>query len=172
MSFGFGVGCFLAVSQLALDVHKSFKSAPKELEDLEADVGGLCTILKGTEGLLSKLGNNGLNRSNDESLSELMFGCRSVLDDLQAFVEKFRRPGTSQLGTVDRLLWDHGDVSYLRERLISTVVLLTAFNSNISASVLPPRAAMRRLTDRCPIERRRIGSRKNLTISLRSGERD
>lgn len=45
MSFGFGVGDFLAVIELANKIHKRFADAPTKVRDISYEVESLSTLL-------------------------------------------------------------------------------------------------------------------------------
>lgn len=45
MSFGFGVGDFLAVIQLAIKIRKRFSDAPAKLQDISCEVKSLSILL-------------------------------------------------------------------------------------------------------------------------------
>lgn len=56
MSFGFGVGDFVAVGELCWKVYKRGKESPGNYKELADEVSGLYTVIKETEELLSLQG--------------------------------------------------------------------------------------------------------------------
>jgi hypothetical protein len=130
MSFGYGVGDFLAVTQLAWNVYTGCKEAPKHFQDISSEVSSLHIILKETEEFIAAE-TDGLGPEREERLRRILGGCRDVLTELDALLEKFNSLGTSSKRTVDRLRWGQEEVVALRGRLILNISLLNDFKANI-----------------------------------------
>ena len=122
--FGFSVGDFMAVGTLAWNVYKSCKAAPKGFSDISNEVLLLHAVLKETEETIFR------SPSTPESQERLMTvgdGCRCVLNDLQALVEKYKSLGTQNKRTTDRMKWGAENIAEIRSRLTSNTAMLTAY---------------------------------------------
>ncbi|KAG4440044.1 hypothetical protein IFR05_004494 [Cadophora sp. M221] len=124
MSFGFGVGDFIAVGKLAWSVYKSCKDAPESFSNISTEVLSLHAVLKEVE---EALADEPLTESKQRSLATVGNGCHGVLSDLQALVVKYESLGSQSRRTWDRMRWGSNDIAELRARLTSNTMLLTAF---------------------------------------------
>ena len=136
MSFGFGVGDFLAVGQLCWKVYKKCKDSPGNYTELSGEVGALHNVIKETEELLSQ---QGLSTGQKVKLTKCQQGCEDVLKDLDALLVKYESLGTNSRRTFDRMGLGMQDMNGIRLRLISNVTMLDAFNNTCVelASLLP-----------------------------------
>jgi hypothetical protein len=124
MSFGFSVGDFVAVGQLAWNVYKSCKNAPTSFNNLSSEVLALHAVLREADEILS---GNKLPDTSRGRLDVIMTGSRGVLNDLQVLLDKYQGLGSKTRRTFDRLNWQSEDIAGLRLRLISHTGLLSAF---------------------------------------------
>jgi hypothetical protein len=124
MSFGFSVGDFVAVGQLAWNVYKSCKNAPTSFNNLSSEVLALHAVLREADEILS---GNKLPDTSRGRLDVIMTGSRGVLNDLQVLLDKYQGLGSKTRRTFDRLNWHSEGIAELRLRLISHTVLLSAF---------------------------------------------
>jgi hypothetical protein len=124
MSFGFSIGDFVALGQLAWNVYKSCKNASTSFNNLSAEVLSLHVLLKEADEILSA---DALLDSKRGHLDVIMSGCRGILLDLQALIDKYQGLGSKTQRTWDRLNWHSEDIAELRSRLISHTVLLSTF---------------------------------------------
>lgn len=124
MSFGFGVGDFLAVGKLAWKVYKSCKDAPESFSNISVEVLSLHAVLKEVEETIT---GQSLPPSTQQNLATVTQGCTSVLEELQALVQKYESLGTQSKRTYDRMKWGAKDITELRARLTSNTVLLSTF---------------------------------------------
>ena len=124
MSFGYSVGDFIALGQLAWQVYKSCKDAPGSFRNISSEVLSLHAVLKEIEETLSSYA---LPESKKASLGTIRSGCQDVLGDLQSLVNKYESLGSQTKRTWDRLRWHSNDIAELRARLTSNTLLLTAF---------------------------------------------
>lgn len=76
-----------------------------------------------------------LSKGRKGRLETISGGCRAVLEELQALLKKYESLGSQSKRTWDRLNWDAGEISELRARLTSNIVLLTAFMSTCQVVV-------------------------------------
>ncbi|MCJ1463945.1 hypothetical protein MMC07_002555 [Pseudocyphellaria aurata] len=122
MSFGFSVGDFAALGQLAWRIYKACKDAPESFKNISQEVSSLHLVLKEVEETLS---NSALSVPQQSRLESVGDGCRVVLQDLQFSLDKYNSLGTKSKRTWDRLGWGSRDIAELRSRLISNTVMLT-----------------------------------------------
>ena len=99
MSFGFSVGDFITVGQLAWNVYKSCQDAPESFSNISIEVLSLHAVLKSAE---ESLADQVLSESRQASLETISTGCRKTLQDLQALVGKYESLGTKTKRTFDR----------------------------------------------------------------------
>lgn len=72
-----------------------------------------------------------LPKSTEQNLATVTQGCHSVLEALQALVQKYESLGTQSRRTFDRMKWGAHDIAELRARLTRNTVLPTAFTRYI-----------------------------------------
>lgn len=82
MSFGFGVGDFLAVIELATKIRKRFSDAPTKLQDISYEVKSLSILLSDVE-VHSDTVVEKLDSSRAEELKTIVDGSKHVLQDLE-----------------------------------------------------------------------------------------
>lgn len=91
MSFGFGVGDILAVTELAIKIRKRFSDAPTKLQDISYEVKSLFVVLSDVEvhrhTVVEKL-----HPSKAEELKTIIEGSRSVLQDLDNLLASMQIP--------------------------------------------------------------------------------
>ncbi|KAE8447621.1 hypothetical protein EG329_010592 [Mollisiaceae sp. DMI_Dod_QoI] len=126
MSFGFSVGDFIAVGQLAWTVYKGCKEAPESFANISAEVLSLHAVLKEVEEVLS---DQPPSATRQNSLAAITQGCQDVLRDLQALTKKYESLGSKSKMTWDRMRWGANDIAGLRQRLTSNILLLNSFIS-------------------------------------------
>jgi hypothetical protein len=124
MSFGFSVGDFISLGQLAWQIYKSCKESPESFKNVSQEVLSLHAVLKEVEETLSGYP---LSQSKEASLLTITRGCRDVLQDLQSLILKYESLGSKTKRTWDRLRWHSDDIAELRARLTWNTVLLTAY---------------------------------------------
>ena len=133
MSFGFGVGDFLAVGHLCWKVYKKCKDSSGNYAELSTEVGALHNVIKETEELLSQ---QGLTNEQGVKLMACRQGCEDVLGDLNELLIKYESLGTNSRRTFDRMGLGMQDMNGIRLRLISNVTMLDAFNNACVESTL------------------------------------
>src|SRR5947209_459240 len=124
MSFGYSIGDFVTIGNLAWNVYKSCKRAPESFGNISQEVLSLHAVLKETEETVFV---QPLSPTRQANLITVGDGCYRVLEDLQNLVKKYEKLGTRSKRTWDRLKWGTEDIVELRSRLTSNTVLLTAF---------------------------------------------
>lgn len=124
MSFGYSIGDAVAGGQLAWTVYKSCRDAPESFKNISLEVLSLHAVLKEIEETLSE---HPPPASKQDGLAAVTAGCSSVLQDLQALVQKHESLASKSKHTWDRVKWGSNDIAELRARLTSNTVLLTAY---------------------------------------------
>lgn len=124
MSFGYCVGDFVAVTQLAWTVYKSCRDAPESFNNISTGMPSLHAVLKEVEEIISE---KPLSETRKQRLATISHSCNCVLEDLQALVKKYESLGSQSKRIWDRMRWGSNDIAELRARLTSNTVLLTAF---------------------------------------------
>ena len=98
----------------------------------------------GLHRLLDDVANNlsGLQITDEQrdSLTKLVEGCRSVLDDTEKLIQKneildTKSSGMSSKKILRKLKWDSATVNELRSRMISSTTYLNTFNNSLARSV-------------------------------------
>ena len=134
MSFGFGVGDFLAVGQLCWKVYKGCKDSPGSYRELSGEVSSLHNAMKEMEDLLSQ---QQLTSDQKSRLTTIKDACDAMLKDLDALLAKHQSLGAKSQRTFDRMGMATQDVNGMRTRLVANVGLLDAFNNSyVSRSCL------------------------------------
>ena len=93
MSFGFGVGDFLAVSRLALDVYTAYKDAPQDFRNISDEIKSLHII---TDSHKDELQDKTLSADDERRSREILQGCLNVLGDLDELRDKYMGLGLAQ----------------------------------------------------------------------------
>lgn len=133
MSFGFSVGDFLALAQLAIDLRQSYISAPDEYRSLAADLDAFT-------GLISQL-NQGIQRLNqcsaEQQLQLVMIIGRStqILNRLGAIRDRFRSFQT-QATVWDRLRFPGAEIRVSQANLHLQISALKLFLGSLTIEVL------------------------------------
>lgn len=157
MSFGFGIGDFLAVIELATKIRQRFSDAPTKLQDISYEVKSLSILLSDVavhaDTVVEKL-----HPSKGEELKTIVNGSNRILQDLDNLLtstQMSRWIFSSEILTIfqgyenvspslgagerhrvkriwERLMFDPGDVSDIRARLTSNITMLEAFVMNIT----------------------------------------
>ncbi|CAG7985724.1 unnamed protein product [Penicillium nalgiovense] len=135
MSFGFGVGDFLAVIKLANETRKAFVEAPVQFKSISNEVRSLSLVLQDVEIDISA---KQLDSQQQAELNKLSTGCHKVLDEVLKKIEDYTELSTTNDGKRNmakrvwkRLKWEPSDVQELRLRISTNIALLTAFNGQI-----------------------------------------
>ncbi|KAF9874520.1 hypothetical protein CkaCkLH20_08083 [Colletotrichum karsti] len=140
MSFGFGVGDFLAVYQQANKVRKKFAGAPSQFKTIADEVRNPSIILSDSECVYESR-ESASPHPDDEDLRYITANCQSVLDELTETIDKY-----CELKSVDgktdtkdkfkrawkRLTFEPEDIRELRSRICSNIAALNAYNTRIA----------------------------------------
>ncbi|KAI8712989.1 NACHT domain-containing protein [Fusarium sp. LHS14.1] len=140
MSFGFGVGDFIAVLELVNKVRKDFQSAPSQFQDISNEVKSLSIVLSDVEVTVSE---TELDEFQRLDLQHLVSSCRDVLETLEETLGKYRdlHPGNGKLRSRGkkvwkRVNWEPDDIREQRERITLNTTLLNTFIGGISSQTI------------------------------------
>ncbi|KAL2072820.1 hypothetical protein VTL71DRAFT_12163 [Oculimacula yallundae] len=131
MSFGFGVGDFLAVGKLSLHLWRSFKDAPQEFAEIRRELSSINIVIADVSdqtGTPTSL----LNRRGASRKEELLTLCEnltSTLEELQETYRKFRNMGRNAWM---RARLGERDLQSLRSKLSLHIGLLETFVSSLT----------------------------------------
>ncbi|KFY32155.1 hypothetical protein V493_00461 [Pseudogymnoascus sp. VKM F-4281 (FW-2241)] len=136
MSFGFSVGDFITVLQLAFKIRQEFVDAPIQFKAVSDEVRTLSIVLQDA---VVALQNRELDTKQRRDLEDIDKGCRNVLDELQRILNKNIElsPESGVVGkrikrVWKRLYWKQEDIDQLRSRVITNISLLDAFNGRLT----------------------------------------
>ena len=138
MNFGFGVGDFLAVSQLALRVYSAYKDAPGGLRNISDELNSLHNVVNKAQ---TQFEDSNPDPENEEKLKGVLRGCQNVLKDLDDLLVKYRamasQDGFAVGRAVNRVKWGQENIIELRARLTSNTTLLNTFISRYAQYFFP-----------------------------------
>jgi hypothetical protein len=135
MSFGVGVGDIALVARSAWTLYKACKESSEDFARLSGELMSLHAVLTETEDFLHE--NPRLDASRRHRLELLCDNCRVTLNDLEALVTRYDSLGTHAQRTWDRMRFGLKDLSDVKGRLVSSVTLLTAFNTAMIKYLFP-----------------------------------
>ncbi|PVH68142.1 hypothetical protein DL98DRAFT_376144, partial [Cadophora sp. DSE1049] len=87
MSFGYSISDFIAIGEFALRVYREYRDAPAQFAAISSEVGSLHLVLKDVD---STVRERDLSPEKEADLIQICNGCRSVLTDLDALLQKYR----------------------------------------------------------------------------------
>lgn len=153
MSFGFSVGDFVAVLQLANDVQKQFVDAPSQFRAISEEwafciitdafaylfsnrVKSLSIVLQDIDDILPT---RDFTSHQKTELGNVVKNCRSILQELDNILIEFKEldPVAKCVDGKPRRVWkrfrwDQKDVNELRSRISSNILLLTTFLGQVN----------------------------------------
>lgn len=129
MSFGFGVGDFLAVLRLSNEIRKRLVVAPDDFRAVSEEVRSFGIILQDIDDLESE---QGLTDYQHKEIKTISQGCFHVLSDLKSALDRYQELDTRAVSVRGkarrvwkRATWDHGEINDYRQRVAANV---SAFN--------------------------------------------
>ena len=164
MSFGFGVGDFLAVAKLANDIWQKLHDSVGQFANIRDELKGYSSLLYSVSKIVS---NQYLAPEQAAGLDASARACRSVLEDLQKLIDKYRRLTNEAHGLAEnfrqkakKLQWDQDDARDLRARITSTTTVLRGLCETIARDQQARRELCQRLSPLdFPAQQREIYSR-------------
>ncbi|KAJ5168924.1 uncharacterized protein N7482_004518 [Penicillium canariense] len=123
-AFGFSIGDFLAILQLAKETRKRFIDAPSQFKAISDDVKCLSNVLRDIEDIEPE---KSLSDQQKQTLNDTSQHCRDILKDLNKILESFQDLTPNEPRThkwkqkfqqvVKRLEWDQAEIDAFRPRL-------------------------------------------------------
>ncbi|KAJ5275259.1 hypothetical protein N7505_003804 [Penicillium chrysogenum] len=140
MSFGFGVGDFLAVVTLANEIRKKFVDAPAQFKAISDDQTPITRCTRCGNRLVWQ----GAKQPTRRRATGIARNCRNVLTDAETMIHNYGivvlAPNNKKQNLLKRawkrLTWEPNDIQELRLRITSNVVLLNAFNGKITQNTV------------------------------------
>ena len=136
MSFGFGVGDFLAVAKLANNIWQKLHDSIDQFAAIRNEVAGLSSLLDEVSKTVSK---QKLAPKQAQGLAASGNACCNVLEDLQKLVDKydgFTKEAHGLTANIrkanKKLKWDQDDARDLRARITSTITVLRALSESLA----------------------------------------
>ena len=142
MSFGFGVGDFIAVGKLVWDLYSAYTDAPEQFRKFSPEILSLYIVIRKVEDQLGISGSDGTasgsqlpavaswSAKDKNDLMILYDGLQAITKELEDLLKKYKSLGSSR-NPIDRFKWKQEDLVGLREKIRSNVALLTAFNATL-----------------------------------------
>ncbi|KAM7185051.1 potassium channel AKT1 [Naviculisporaceae sp. PSN 640] len=128
MSFGVGIGDIALVTRTAWTLYKSVKESSSSFARLTSELLSLHGVLTETQEFLAE-NRNHLAPSRCHRLTMLLEGCDATLKELQTIVDRYESLGTQSQRAWDQARFGLKDLSEIRERLVSSLTMLNAFNT-------------------------------------------
>ncbi|CAG8895583.1 unnamed protein product [Penicillium egyptiacum] len=134
MSFGFSIGDFLAVLQLANDLGGRFAQAPREYKAIKDEVESLIFALNRINGFNEEE----FDDQQKDGVNQVIQSCDIVLQDLDSRLQKFHV--LAEDSTPDwagkvrqawkRIRWNQAEINNFRSRIVSNISLLNLIIGN------------------------------------------
>jgi hypothetical protein len=138
MSFGFSIGDFVTVGNLAWSVFRSCKAAPGEFQELSKEVSSLHTALKELEDEASDP-QSLLNRRGARRKDELFMirdNIETALQQLDDIVKRYQSLGRREKKTWDRVRFAAEDLDAIRGKLVFHTSAISLFLQSLSVGSL------------------------------------
>ena len=129
--FGFSVGDFVTLGQLAFRVYRSYQDAPSSFSELSDDVKILHLHLKEVADRLEEDGRRILP-SQRTAMQEVATSCQITLDRLDGIMSQYSVMDMQRQLTWERLRWQAEDQMQIKQDI--TVKLIAVSNLNQSLS--------------------------------------
>ena len=136
MSFGFGVGDFLAVAKLTHEIWQKLQDSVDQFATIHDEIVVYSLLLDTVSNSVPK---QNLSPKQAQGLNASAHACGRVLEDLQKLVDKYSRLTNKAHGLTanvrqkfKKLQWDPDDARDLRARITSTTAVLLAFSESLA----------------------------------------
>ena len=121
MSFGFGVGDIVTISQLAVKVYTAYKDAPEDYRHISEEVEALQVLIDGAK---EHFKSTTISSDNLHKGQKVLKSCHSVLRDLNSLIEEYKSlASTNKRPVFTGVKFGTEDITTLRARLISNTGL-------------------------------------------------
>ena len=133
MSYNLGGVDLIAISTLAIKVYRAYKDAPGNYKDISEEVKALHIII---EGGVQHFERTTLSCSQRQKGKEILQGCQSVLEELDALIEEYQSLVSARRRQVfTRIKLGMEDITTLRTRLTLNTTLLNGFIQRLVSSI-------------------------------------
>ncbi|KAF8417407.1 hypothetical protein EV426DRAFT_645852, partial [Tirmania nivea] len=148
--FGFGVGDFVGVGTLVWKIYNAYAGAPEQFRNFSGEILSLHVVVRKIEDQLGMSGSEGgansnagpsrlpgcgsitsLSEEDKNALNILYDGLQTTMKELDNLLKKYQTLASNPIMSFDRLKWGKEDLASLRERILLSVSLLTAFNASL-----------------------------------------
>ncbi|KAH7031050.1 uncharacterized protein B0I36DRAFT_349186 [Microdochium trichocladiopsis] len=136
MSFGFGVGDFIAVIKLVKKIRTDFADAPKQFEHISTEVRSLSIVLQDIEIFVSS---DHVSDTQQQDLAKVLAGCEETLRDTEKAIDKYcdLENKSKSIAQVVRRAWkrltfEPDDIRELRSRISDDVMLLNSLVGGVT----------------------------------------
>ena len=136
MSFGWGVGDIVTISEYAVKVYTAYKDAPDSYRHISEEVAALQVLI---EEVKQHFKSSAIGSNDHQHGQTVLKSCHSVLEDLNSLIEKYKDlTSTDKSLVLQRVKLGSEDIATLRARLTSNATLLSSFirRSNISTIII------------------------------------
>ncbi|KAJ7745725.1 hypothetical protein B0H16DRAFT_1321593 [Mycena metata] len=130
MSFGVGAGDIVLVATLAYNLYKGCKESSDDFRRMSSELGSLYAVLLETRDYIKEYGEK-LPDSREYRLRMVLHSCLNSLQELEALHARYESLNTQSQRTWDRMRYGLKDISEVRQRLISNLTALGAFNTTL-----------------------------------------
>ncbi|KAG0648122.1 hypothetical protein D0Z07_6030 [Hyphodiscus hymeniophilus] len=158
MSFGFSVGDFIAVGQLAWQIYGRCKKAPADFKAISTQLISLHIVIKDVNETIEEWD---LPDAKKYDLLRIGEGSKDTLDELDQLLRKYSGLGMKGTRTMDRLRFPRAETAELKSRLESYITMLTSFKTSL---VLSSQARLEKMVSQI-IAERQAGLREDSVIS-------
>ncbi|KAI2822028.1 hypothetical protein CBS147343_9519 [Aspergillus niger] len=138
-SFGYGVGDFLAVVNLAKTIKERFVNAPEQFKQISEASKTLCNVLRDIENTYQQAG---LNTKQKKHLDDVYRSCYHDLNELLRRLDKYQELnfGTNSLGGAyrhfwKRLKWDQARMAEMHQRIHSDIHVFSLLSTSLTSQV-------------------------------------
>ena len=148
MSFGFGVGDFLAVGKLVWSVYSAYKEAPEQFRNFSQFILSLHIVIRKVEDQLGISSSDetgsgtrsqppavaSLSTRDKNDLKILYDGLQTIMKELNDLLSKYRKLESGR-NPIGRFRWGQEALVGFRDKIQSHITLLTAFNATLAKYV-------------------------------------
>ncbi|MCJ1387951.1 hypothetical protein MMC18_000794 [Xylographa bjoerkii] len=133
MSFGFGIGDIIAVSDKAWKLYQLCSQSSEQFTELSSQAALLHIVLKQNKENVEK---TKLTPEKSSDLVVLIKGCDNVLDALEKLLDKYEAFSTREQSVWNQFKLGLEDTVKLQQKLDTNIGLLTAYNVSLANSSL------------------------------------
>ncbi|KAI9926266.1 hypothetical protein MW887_004730 [Aspergillus wentii] len=139
MSFGYGVGDFLAILKLTNNVRKRFINAPAQFKAVSDDTKTLSNVLRDIEDFHFEAG---LDDRQQKHLNNISHDCHCVLQELEDVLDRYQELGPDKglAGTSrrvwKRIKWDQSEINSVQQRIHGNIKVFNLFLAGLTSHVV------------------------------------